>query len=99
MEESEGIFQLRPHKDFVPARGRERLLSLRILSVLPLDDDNHSSVHSFSDTPHNASEFMRRRQEANGDPAMKRWNAMVRLGNFATLDNAPLCVRNPALPL
>lgn len=97
MQTSDGIFQLRPHKDFGPARGRDRLLSLRILAELPISDDyGQTNDHSLSDHPEppkNASDFMRQRREVNGDPSLKKWNAMIRLGNFATLDNAPLCVR------
>ena len=85
------LFQIRPAKDFVPAKGYDRLLSLSFLSELPAEGDNLSS-HSSSDAPSNAYDFMQRRQEANGHPLLKKWNANIRIGNFASLEKAPLCV-------
>ena len=35
---------------------------------------------------------MRSRHGANGDPTTKRWNASIRLANFASLEENPLCV-------
>jgi len=42
---------------------------------------------------------MRRRRDEIGDPAVKRWNASIRLSNFANIDNSSLCVRqqNPEI--
>lgn len=85
-------FQIRPAKDFIPAKGNDRLLSLSFLSELPIQCDDASS-HLSSDAPSNAYEFMRKRRETNGDPTLKRWNANIRIGNFATLERTPLCVR------
>ena len=78
-------------RSFIPAKGNDRLLSLSFLSELPVDDSN-TSVHSSSDAPSNAYEFMRKRREINGDPTMQRWNANIRVANFASLERAPLCV-------
>jgi len=35
---------------------------------------------------------MRRRQETGTDPTLKRWNASIRLSNFASVESSPLCV-------
>ena len=94
MEVTGGMFQIRPHKDFVPAKGRERLLSLRLLSELPLKDadtDSSSDLASNSE-PRNAYDFMARRREIGADPTLKRWNASIRLSNFASVESSPLCV-------
>ncbi|KAJ7069760.1 DNA mismatch repair protein MutS [Mycena amicta] len=96
MDASGGVFQIRPHKEFVPAKGRDRLLSLRLLSDLPPDDNElpaSSDAGTTSSGSRNAYDFMRRRQAANGgDPLMKRWNASIRLSNFASPDSSPLCI-------
>lgn len=93
-ETSGGTFQIRPHKDFIPSKGRDRLLSLRLLSELPLED-NQASSHSdlSSNSEHrSAYDFMRSRRETGADPTLKRWNASIRLSNFATVESSPLCV-------
>ncbi|KAJ7610685.1 DNA mismatch repair protein MutS [Mycena rosella] len=98
MDSSGGVFQIRPHKDFAASKGRERLLSLRLLSELPQDDSDLPassdivSTSSNSDT-RNAYDFMRRRREVNGgDPTVKRWNASIRLSNFTSVESSPLCI-------
>ena len=91
-----GTFQVRPHKDFIPAKGRDRLLSLRLLSELPnagTDPGAASDTESMSE-PRNAYDFMRRRREYGEDPTLQKWNASVRLANYASIDNCPLCVRS-----
>ncbi|KAI0714049.1 DNA mismatch repair protein MutS [Cerioporus squamosus] len=95
MDGSGGTFQVRPHKGFIPGKGRERLLSLRLLSELPAmgEADTASEISSLSE-PRNAYDFMRRRGEVGGDPTVQKWNASVRLANFASIDNSPLCVRS-----
>ena len=102
MDASRGVFQIRPAKDFTPTKGRDRLLSLSFLSELPIaENDELSSVHILSDAPSNAYEFMRRRRNLVGDPSLKRWNANIRVENFASLESSPLCVslspRSPSL--
>jgi DNA mismatch repair protein MSH5 len=90
-----GVFQIRPHKDFVPSKGHERLLSLNLLSSLPQPDwvtSTESDVNSNTSNPKNAYDFMRRQKDVSGDPTMRRWNALIRLYNFASIENAPLCV-------
>ncbi|KAH7915490.1 DNA mismatch repair protein MutS [Hygrophoropsis aurantiaca] len=94
MEASGNVFQIRPHKEFIPNKGRDRLLSLRFLSEL---DHEETACHPSSDTnssvaPQNAYDFMQRRREAGADPTAKRWNAAIRLANFAALESSPLCI-------
>ncbi|KAG2129489.1 DNA mismatch repair protein MutS [Suillus clintonianus] len=93
-EASGGVFQIRPHKEFSSHRGRDRLLSLRFLSELATEDTGqYLSVDSSSGAePRNAYEFMQKRKQAAGDPTMKRWNAGIRLANYASLESSPLCI-------
>jgi DNA mismatch repair protein MSH5 len=93
VEASSGTFQIRPHKDFLPAKGRDRILSLRLLSDLPIDEDTYSPEVGSNPEPRNAYDFMRSRRSAGEDPTMKKWNASIRLANFASADSSPLCVR------
>lgn len=94
VDASGGTFQVRPHKDFSAVKGRDRILSLRLLSELPADvtRDTRSPGSEGTSEPRNAYEFMRRRQEVGGDPTMQRWNASIRLANHASLEATPLCV-------
>ncbi|KAJ6477358.1 muts domain V-domain-containing protein [Mycena vitilis] len=98
MDACGGVFQIRPHKEFVASKGRERLLSLRLLSELPQDDGELPASSELGSTSsnseiRNAYDFMRRRQEAaGGDPTLKRWNASIRLSNFTSVDSSPLCI-------
>ncbi|KAF9644907.1 hypothetical protein BDM02DRAFT_3157041 [Thelephora ganbajun] len=92
-EDSGGFFQIRPQKDFGVRRGRDRLRSLPLLSEFPIEgsdrtDDDGRTTTSAS----NAYEFMRRRTDPGGDPSVKRWNASVRMANFASFDQSPLCL-------
>lgn len=93
-----GTFQVRPHKDFNPMKGRDRLLSLQLLSQLPTDelDSNSASDQQSTSEPRNAYDFMRRRRDVTGNPISQRWNASVRLANFATVEGSPLCVWSTA---
>ncbi|OJT13826.1 MutS protein -like protein [Trametes pubescens] len=95
MDGSGGTFQVRPQKDFLPLKGRDRLLSLRLLSELPVmqgsESDQLSELGSTSE-PRNAYDFMRRRREIGGDPTLQKWNASVRLANFASVESSPLCL-------
>ncbi len=94
MDASGGTFQIRPHKDFIPSKGRDRLLSLRLLSNL-MDEDEDYTANSTSSSDYearNAYDFMRRRRGVNGDPTTRRWNALIRLANYAVIEGAPLCV-------
>ncbi|KDQ62441.1 hypothetical protein JAAARDRAFT_189767 [Jaapia argillacea MUCL 33604] len=96
MDTSQGIFQIRPYKDFVAGKGRERLLSLRLLSELPTImaelGNTGSSDSGPSTEPMNAYDFMQRRRDYHGDPTMKRWNASIRLSNFASMECSPFCL-------
>ena len=87
---SGGFFQIRPQKDFRPERGRNNLLSLGLLSDLP-EEILDTPEPNASAEPRNAYEFMQRRR-INGDPTLKRWNASIRMSNFATLDTSPFAV-------
>ncbi|OJA09631.1 hypothetical protein AZE42_01410 [Rhizopogon vesiculosus] len=93
-EASGGVFQIRPQKEFSPHRGRDRLLSLRFLSELRIEDTGQplSSEGSSGPEPRNAYEFMQKRKYAVGDPTMKRWNAAIRLANYTELESSPLCI-------
>ncbi|KZT18625.1 hypothetical protein NEOLEDRAFT_1159406 [Neolentinus lepideus HHB14362 ss-1] len=94
MDVSGGVFQIRPHKDFIAGKGRDRLLSLGFLSELPLNEDHRSmrDSESSSSEVRNAYDFMKRRKDITGDPLMKKWSASIRVCNFASLDTAPLCL-------
>jgi DNA mismatch repair protein MSH5 len=93
------FFQIRPRKDFLPTKGRDRLLSLGLFAQLPqenlditppMDIDADRVEHERS-----AYDFMRKRRDAIGDPNQNRWNAMIRLSNFTSVDSSPLCVSSP----
>ena len=94
VNESNGIFQVRPHKDFTSHKGRERVLSLRLLSKLPLDESTAANTAGTSSDieSRKAYDFMRRRKDATGDPMMQKWNASIRLANYASIEASPLCV-------
>ena len=98
-EASGGTFQIRPHKEFVPSKGRNKLLSLNFLARLDCDlTSTHEDASDISSATgiRNAYDFMAKRREATGDPGMQRWNAAIRLANFASLESAPLCVSQVA---
>ena len=88
---SGGFFQIRPQKDFRPERGRNNLLSLGLLSDLPEEIYDPPEPDTYTE-PGSAYEFMRRRRRTEGDPTLRRWNASVRMSNFATLDTSPFAV-------
>ncbi|EKM51809.1 uncharacterized protein PHACADRAFT_262157 [Phanerochaete carnosa HHB-10118-sp] len=94
MDGTGGSFQVRPHKDFIPAKGRDRILSLRLLSELPEDRHIVEGLPSSSseDEPRSAYDFMRRRKETTGDPNLQKWNACIRLANYASIEGSPLCL-------
>ena len=89
-----GTLQIRPHKDFAASKGRHHVLSLRLLTELPAEQqEDQYNLNSDSGTGiRDAYDFMRGRKEVNGDPEMQRWNAAIRLANFASVEAAPLCV-------
>ncbi|KAG8930587.1 MutS protein msh5 [Tulasnella sp. 418] len=81
-EEFSSRFQIRPHREFIPEKGRGRLLSLNIFDQPPLE----ASLSSNEEEPKNAYDFMRSRKKLQGeDPAMKRWKASIRAQNYAKL--------------
>lgn len=101
VDASGGVFQIRPHKDFSPVKGRDRVLSLRLLSELPpeITDDRTSSDPDAGSEPRNAYDFMRHRRQAAGDPTIQTWNASIRLSNYTAVDSAPLCVSHTCSPI
>ena len=95
VDSASGTFQIRPFKEFTASKGRDRLLSLsRLTDISTEDTDLPPSSDNDSNSSYlaNAYNFMRSRREANGDPTTKRWNASIRLANFASLEESPLCV-------
>lgn len=95
VDSASGTFQIRPFKEFMTSKGRDRLLSLSRLTDFSTEDTDlppSSDNDSNSSRPANAYDFMRSRRGANGDPTTKRWNASIRLANFASVEESPLCV-------
>ncbi|KAJ3837138.1 muts domain V-domain-containing protein [Lentinula raphanica] len=94
VEGSNGIFQIRPNKEFSATKGKDRLMSLQLLSELPHNEDLNSipSSDDVSSTSRNAYDFMAKRRDAMRDPTTKRWNASIRLSNYASLQSSPLCM-------
>ncbi|KAF9783468.1 muts domain V-domain-containing protein [Thelephora terrestris] len=91
-EDSGGFFQIRPQKDFSVRRGRDRLLSLPLLSEFPIEGPDRTDEDSrTSASVSNAYDFMRR-TDPGGDPSVKRRNASIRMANFASFDQSPLCL-------
>ena len=95
VDSASGTFQIRPFKEFMTSKGRDRLLSLSRLTDFSTEDTDlppSSDIDSNSSRPANAYDFMRSRRGDNGDPTTKRWNASIRLANFASVEESPLCV-------
>ncbi|KAK7056880.1 hypothetical protein VNI00_002597 [Paramarasmius palmivorus] len=96
VEASGGLFQIRPHKDFSSNKGRDRLLSLRLLSDLSVDESLRDpspdmDASTSEPAPRNAYDFMRRRRAVQ-DPVVKRWNASIRLANSVSVESSPFCM-------
>ncbi|KAI9443370.1 muts domain V-domain-containing protein [Lactarius indigo] len=91
MATSGGFFQIRPQKDFRPERGRNSVLSLGLLCDLPEETIDPPDPYPSAE-PRNAYDFMQRRRSAKGNPTLKRWNASVRMSNFAALDLSPFAL-------
>lgn len=95
VDESSGRLSVRPHREFAADRGKERMLSLRILNEFqPHADLDYLEPASSTSVgaPRNAYDFMtRRREDQGGDPALRLWKASIRAQNFGGF-NAPLCV-------
>uniref|UniRef100_A0A8H7Y3V9 DNA mismatch repair proteins mutS family domain-containing protein n=1 Tax=Psilocybe cubensis TaxID=181762 RepID=A0A8H7Y3V9_PSICU len=96
VESADGTFQIRPFKEFLAAKGRDRLLSLNLFNhYTPGGDDlpPSSDIDSHSSSrPTNAYDFMTSRRAVTGDPAARRWSASVRLANFTSVEFSPLCM-------
>ncbi len=93
MEESGGTFQVRPHREFVPEKGRDKMLCLSLFSHMLCDDPNNSAEDSSSS---NAYDFMRKRHSSHVDLTAQRRLASIRSANYAS-DMAPLCVSAASL--
>jgi DNA mismatch repair protein MSH5 len=94
-DSQERLFVIRPQKDFSANKGRSKLISLRLLSELPTGaSDGASEPARLTSSPpaENAYDFMRRQRVESGDPFLARWNASIRMDNFASMNNSPLCV-------
>ena len=91
-----GVFQIRPHKEFSPSTGRDKLLSLSCLSQLPthISDLPRSSDVESDSLLSNAYDLLRVRNHNTLDPNAQRWNALIRLANFASVESSPICVRS-----
>jgi DNA mismatch repair protein MSH5 len=80
-------------KDFAAAKGRDRLLSLKLfanLSQLEEDGANNAEEHM---PPTNAYDFMRGRHVSRRtDPTLLRWQAIIRLGGYTAVEYIPICV-------
>ncbi|KAF8294171.1 hypothetical protein DL93DRAFT_856925 [Clavulina sp. PMI_390] len=93
-EELGGKFQVRPHREFMPGKGRDKMLSLAIFAREDfetstfVEDDAASISHSVSV---NAYNFMRRQRAEAGDPTLLRHHALIRLANYSSSD-IPLCM-------
>ncbi|KIK07942.1 hypothetical protein K443DRAFT_128726 [Laccaria amethystina LaAM-08-1] len=89
-----GVFQIRPHKEFSPSTGRDKLLSLSCLSQLPMDisDLPRSSDVESDSLLFNAYDLLRVRNHSSTDPNAQRWNALIRLANFASVQSSPICM-------
>ncbi|KIO27058.1 hypothetical protein M407DRAFT_73753 [Tulasnella calospora MUT 4182] len=87
MDETSGRFRVRPHKEFSPEQGREKMLSLRIVSEIKEYEDPSLMEQSVS---RNAYDFMGTRNGSLTDSHMNKWAASIRAFNFATI-TAPLC--------
>ncbi|KAF4590716.1 MutS protein msh5 [Pleurotus pulmonarius] len=91
-------FQIRPHKDFTPQKGRDRLLSLELLAQVPNGNHEPGSSDGSDSTMNsglpsrNAYDFMKRRGAPVGDPTRRRWGASIRMSNFVSADSSPLCM-------
>lgn len=89
-----GVFQIRPHKEFSPSTGRDKLLSLSCLSQLPthISDLPRSSDVESDSLLSNAYDLLRARNHSTTDPNAQRWNALIRLANFASVESSPICM-------
>ncbi|CAE6481023.1 unnamed protein product [Rhizoctonia solani] len=95
MELSGGQCQVRPHKEFVPHKGRAKLQQLDLLARLPRTEfDNPDGVVP-SGAPHNVNDFVDSRKNLDNDPNTQRLYAAIRLLNFG-VDEAPLCLSSAA---
>lgn len=94
-EETGGTFQIRPHREFVAEKGREKILSLELFSHVSRADPYSGSetLSGAGDMSHSgqAYSFMQRRQQQRGEPSVLRRHGMIRLANYSDND-VPLCV-------
>ena len=93
-----GTCQVRPKKEFNPARGRDRLFSLPLFSEVPSVPYNLSDEAIMRDnTRDSSSDPTQPRSSTHGegrwiDPALKTWSANIRINSFTAIESSPLCV-------
>jgi DNA mismatch repair protein MSH5 len=99
---NDATISVRLAREFAASRGRDRLFSLELFSNVSLPnvdsvdlqaDDGASSLSDASGL-RDAYSFMHHRRESTGvrDPSLVQWRSRIRLGSYATVDAAPLCV-------
>ncbi|PPR05412.1 hypothetical protein CVT24_008026 [Panaeolus cyanescens] len=97
-EQTHTAFQIRPFKEFIASKGRERLLSLNKFTELQADEHSgppsseNGTTSKSNGFSFNAEAFMHSRQRRTGDPTLRQWSASIRLANFAAVESANLCM-------
>lgn len=93
---------MRPHREFVPEKGRDKMLSLAIFNQSSAVQDNASyysaSTSDRGSRSSNAYNFMQRRRHEAGDPTTQRQQALIRMANYANSE-IPLCVSSVLSPV
>lgn len=90
-------FQIRPNREFVAEKGRNKLLSLPLISESSDSASGTNHVDTMSEShstiSRNAYNFMNnRRHPGVSDPLTQKKNATIRLANYGA-QTSPLCVR------
>ncbi|EJD50894.1 hypothetical protein AURDEDRAFT_135210 [Auricularia subglabra TFB-10046 SS5] len=95
MSEKSRGWQVRPHREFTVAKGKEKLYSLPLLSDIVASGgipSSESGAASRSAQTRDAYDFMDTRAESAADPALTRWQASIRVANFIEAERSPLCM-------
>ncbi|KZV85507.1 hypothetical protein EXIGLDRAFT_255658 [Exidia glandulosa HHB12029] len=95
MEEKQGNCQVRPHREFVASKGKDKLYSLPLFTdqAQPHDSSTMASSDSGPTRSREAYNFLRgrdRQQMADADAV--RWQASIRIANFVEAERSPLCM-------
>lgn len=91
MIERDRMFTICNAKDFAPIKGRNHLLRLPLFSNLPPDLEMIETSSFHNHDQHSDSAINCHNNEID-DPNLKRWQASIRLSNYAALDFASLCL-------